>query len=151
MRELLYTMQVRGQTSRPSDLSWPLRTTGSAASCILSTVISASGIRTEVTPSEGDLAFFDSELRRTGPDEFQETGEIAFGDSTEHVLRFSTAGHGHFTSGFEPGTIAGSASWRIESGKGRFAGACGFITSNFTITSSGERRDVHCGMIFLPE
>lgn len=151
MRRLLYTMQVRGQTSRSSDVSKPLRTTGSAASCTLNTVISASGIRTEVTPSDGDLAFFESELRLTGPDEFQEAGEIMFGDGTDDVLHFSTAGHGHFASGFEPGTIAGTASWRVESGQGHFAGARGFITSNFTITPSGERCDWHCGVIFLPE
>lgn len=151
MRKLLYTMQVRGQTSRPSDPSKPLRTTGSAASCILSTMISASGVRTDLTPLEGELAFFESELRLTGPDEFEETGEIIFGDGTGHVLRFSTAGQGHFTSSFEPGTIAGTASWRVESGAGQFAAARGFITSNFTITPSGERRDFHCGVIFLPE
>ncbi len=128
-----------------------MRTTGSAASCILSTVISGAGIRSDLTPSDGDLAFFESEMRLRGTDEFEEAGEITFGDSTRHVLRFATAGHGHFTSGFEPGTIAGSSSWRVESGAGQFAGARGFITSNFTLTPSGERCDFHCGVIFVPE
>jgi hypothetical protein len=151
MRKLLYMMQVRGQTSRPTDQSQPLRSTGSAASCVLTTLISASGIRTDLKSSDGELAFFESEMRLTGPDEFQETGEIMFGDSTGHSLRFSTAGHGHFTSGFESGTISGTASWRVESGEGQFAGANGFITSNFTIAASGERCDFHCGVIFLRE
>jgi hypothetical protein len=151
MRKLLYTMQVRGQTTRPTDQSQPLRTTGSAASCTLSTMISASGIRTDLNASDGQFAFFDSELRLTGPEEFQETGEIMFGDSALHTLRFSTAGQGHFTSGFEPGTISGTASWRVDSGEGQFAAARGFITSNFTITASGERCDFQCGVIFLPE
>jgi hypothetical protein len=29
------------------------------------------------------MAFFESELRITGPDEFQENGEIAFGDDSK--------------------------------------------------------------------
>lgn len=151
MQKLLYTMQVRGRTSRPSDPSKPLRTTGSAASCILSTTISASGVRTDLTHSDGELAFFESELRLTAPDEFQETGEITFGDGTGHILKFSTAGNGHVSPGFEPGMIAGAASWQIDGGEGQFAGARGFITSNFTITASGDRCDLHCGVIFLPE
>jgi hypothetical protein len=151
MRRLLYTMQMKGQASPPANQSQLVRTTGSATSCVLNTIISASGIRTELTPSDGDLAFFESELNLIGPDEFVEAGEITFGDTTEHALRFSTLGHGHLTSGFEPGTIAGAASWRVESGAGNFAGAHGFITSNFTITPSGERWDMHCGVIFLPE
>lgn len=52
-------------------------------------------------------------------------------------MRFSTVGPGHFKSGFEPGTIAGAASSRVESGEGQFAAARGFITSNFTVTDSG--------------
>jgi hypothetical protein len=88
MLRLFYTMQVRGRTSRPTDPSQPLRMTGSAASCTLRTVISGSGTRTDLTPSDGELAFFESELRLAGPDEFQEAGEIMFGDSTGYVLRF---------------------------------------------------------------
>jgi hypothetical protein len=90
-------------------------------------------------------------MRVTGPGEFQETGEIVFGEGSEHVLRFSTLGSGHFVSGVEPGVIAGTASWKVESGGGQFAAARGFITSNFTIRDSGERCDFHCGLIFLPE
>ena len=151
MQKLLYTMQVRGRTSRPSDPSKPLRTTGSAVSCILSTTISASGVRTDLTHSNGELAFFESELWLTASDEFQEAGEITFGDGTGHTLKFSSAGNGHVSPGFEPGMIAGAVSWQIEAGEGQFAGARGFITSNFTITASGDRCDLHCGVIFLPD
>ena len=80
LRKLLYTMQVRGCTSLARGNSDPLRTTGSAVSCIINTVISQSGIRTHLVPSDGDLAFFESEIRLTGHDEFQESGEITFGD-----------------------------------------------------------------------
>jgi hypothetical protein len=151
VRKILFTMHMRGQTSKPSDQPQSLRTTGSAASCNLNTTISDSGIQTSLTPSDGDLAFFESELRLIGPDEFQEAGEITFGDNADHVLRFSTTRNGHFTKAFEPGTIAGSASWRVESGEGQFASARGFITSNFTITASGERCDMQAGIVFVPE
>jgi hypothetical protein len=85
----------------------------------------------------------------TGSDNFEENGEITFGD--EHLLRFSTVGQGHVTLGPEPGTMTGTASWKVEGGEGQFAAARGFITSTFTISDSGERSDFHCGLIFLPE
>jgi len=128
-----------------------LRTTGSATSCVVSTVIRASGVQTDLKASDGDLAFLESELRVTGPDEFQEDGTITFGDENEHVLRFSTVGQGHVSPGLEPGTMAGTASWKVDGGEGQFASARGFITSAFTITNSGERSDFHCGLIFVPE
>jgi len=74
-----------------------------------------SGMQTDLRPSEGDLAFLESELRVTGLDEFQEDGKITY-DENEHVLRFSTVGRGHVSPGLEPGTKA--ASWRVD-GRGR--------------------------------
>jgi len=151
MRKILYTMHFIGQTSAAAGHSETLRTTGSAASCVLSTTIGPAGLRTDLTPSDGDLAFFESELHLTGPEGFDESGQIAFGDENEHLLRFSTVGRGHVAAGFEPGTMAGAATWRVEGGEGQFAAARGFIASNFTINDSGERKDFHCGLIFLPE
>jgi hypothetical protein len=115
----------------------------------VSTVIRPSGVETDLHASEGELAFIESELRVTGPDEFEEDGTITFGDDNEHVLRFSTVGQGHVTTGVEPGTMAGTASWKVDGGEGQFAAARGFITSAFTISGTGERSDYHCGLIFL--
>ena len=151
MRRILYTMHFIGRTSKSSDRSAVLRTSGSAASCIVSTIVRPSGVETDVKASEGDLAFLESELRVTGPDEFQENGQITFGGENQNLLRFSTVGKGHVAAGVEPGTMAGTASWRVEGGEGQFAAARGFINSTFTITGSGERSDFHCGLIFLPE
>uniref|UniRef100_Q023T1 Uncharacterized protein n=1 Tax=Solibacter usitatus (strain Ellin6076) TaxID=234267 RepID=Q023T1_SOLUE len=148
MRKLFYTMEVKGRTSRPSDPSEPLRTTGSATSCDINTVISAAGIQTEITHSAGELAFFESELRMVAPQEYEETGEIAFGD---HLLKFSTMGSGHISPDIDPGMIAGAAAWKVEGGEGQFAGARGFITSSFTITPAGDRCDIQCAMMFLPD
>jgi hypothetical protein len=149
MRQIVYTMHFRSQTSPAPDHS--VRTNGSATGCVVSTLIQASGVQTELKPSDGDLAFFESELRVTGPDEFEEDGTITFGGDSDHLLRFSTVGQGHVAAGVEPGTIAGTSSWKVNSGEGQFSAARGFITSNFTISGTGERSDFHCGLIFLPE
>jgi hypothetical protein len=150
MQKIVYTMHFVSQTSRTPDEMEVLRSTGSATSCVLTTRIMPSGVQTDLQASAGGLAFFESELRVTGPEEFQENGEISFGDESEHVLRFSTVGPGHLDLGLEPGVMAGTASWRVEGGEGQFTDARGFIASNFTISSSGERSDFHCGLIFLP-
>jgi hypothetical protein len=151
MRKITYAMHFRGRTSLAAEDSNSLRATGSAASCVMSTTIRHSGMETDLKSSEGDLAFLDSNLRLTGPDSFQEEGTITFGGDSEHILRFSTLGEGHFSAGLEPGTMAGSASWNVEGGEGQFAAARGVITSAFTLSDSGELSDFHCGLIFLPE
>jgi hypothetical protein len=150
MKKLLYTMHFVSQTSRTADQSTVLRTTGSATSCVITTHVLASGVQTNLQASTGDLAFFESELRLTGPEEYQEQGEIAFGDDSGHILKFSTVGQGHMQLDLEPGVMAGTASWKVEGGEGQFTEARGFITSNFTIDHSGERSDFHCGLIFIP-
>jgi hypothetical protein len=144
-------MHFIGQTSRMAEQAEVLHTNGSAISCIVSTVVRSSGVQTELKAAAGDMAFFESELRLTGPEEFQETGEVAFGDDNGHVLRFSTLGKGHIAPGLESGVMAGAASWKVEGGEGQFSQARGIITSNFTISDAGERNDFHCGMIFVPE
>jgi hypothetical protein len=151
MQKIVYTMHFRGQMSPTATDSEALRTNGSATSCVVSTSIRSSGVETDLKASDGDLAFLESELRITGPDVFQENGTITFGDESEHSLRFSTIGQGHVTRDIEPGTMAGTASWKVEGGEGQFAAARGFITSTFTISGSGERSDFHCGLIFLPD
>jgi hypothetical protein len=45
-------------------------------------------MQTDLEGSDDELAFFDSELRVTGPDEFSEDGAITFGEDSEHLLRF---------------------------------------------------------------
>jgi len=155
MREIRYMMHFRGRVSPVGNGTTPaiqttlMRTTGSATSCVVSTVVESAGVQTELKASQGDLAFLESEFRVTGPESFEEDGMIAFGDANEHVLRFSTLGQGHLTTGLEPGTMAGTASWKVEGGEGQFAGARGFISSTFTISKSGDLSDFHCGLILI--
>jgi hypothetical protein len=151
MQKILYAMHFIGRTSRTAAEVEVLRSNGSAISCMVTTVVAPSGVQTELKAATGGLAFFESELRLTGPEEFQENGEIAFGDDSGHVLRFSTIGRGHMALGLDPGVMAGTSSWKVEGGEGQFRQARGFITSNFTISDTGERNDFHCGLIFVPD
>jgi hypothetical protein len=151
MRRILYTMHFVGRTSPVPENSTVLRTRGTATSCVITTVLSPSGLKSDLKGSAGDLAFLESELRLNGGGEFQEMGQITFADECKHVLEFSTLGRGHVVCGIEPGLIAGSASWLISGGIGQFAGAQGVISSTFTINESGDRNDLHCGLIFIPE
>jgi hypothetical protein len=41
--------------------------------------------------------------------------------------------------------------WRITGGAGRFAGAQGLITSNFTVTPDGQVIDDHVTRLYLPD
>src|SRR5262245_29304078 len=143
MKKLVYAMHFTGQTSRHVDDSELWRTTGSATSSVMTTVILPTGVQTSLKASEGELAFLESELRLSAPGTFLESGEISFGDESNHALRFSTLGHGHIEKDLAPGVMAGTASWKVEGGTGQFTGARGFITSNFTINVSGERSDFH--------
>lgn len=151
MRTILYTMHFKGRiSSAPSD-SRSLRRTGSATSCTVTTTVLPSGVEADVHASAGDMAFLDSELRVTGSDSFQEDGVIAFGDDSEHLLRFSMIGEGHLTPCPDPGTMVGTVSCNIDSGEGQFAAARGLINSTFTLTDSGELNNFQSGLIFLPE
>jgi hypothetical protein len=134
------------------DQSDSLRTDGGATSCIVSSVIRPSGVQTDLQASGGDdLAFLESELRVTGHDEYEEDGRSRLATAMGIFCGSSTPGQGHVTAGLEPGTMAGTASWKVKGGEGQFAAVRGFITSTFTISDSGERSDFHCGLIFLPE
>lgn len=69
-------MHFIGRSSPVAEQPDLLRTNGTATSCVVSTVVLPSGVQTEIQALAGDLAFFESELRLTGPEEFQESGEI---------------------------------------------------------------------------
>src|ERR1700761_9485683 len=141
MRQIVYTMHFRGQAAPAGTDPKLLRATSSATSCAISTTIGPSGLNSEVKAAEGDLAFFESEMRITGPESFEEKGVITFGDETDHLLRFSTLSQGHFAASMKPGSMAGTVSWKIDGGAGQFAQAQGFITSTFLLSDSGDLSD----------
>jgi hypothetical protein len=78
---------------------------------------------------------------------FREDGTVVF--DAENALHFRTLGTGHLAPSPNPGVRQGTVTWELDGGSGRFAGASGRITSNFTVTDDGDVADDHLGVIFL--
>jgi hypothetical protein len=117
----------------------------------METVVGPGGVETTLHPAPGDLAFVESEMRVTGGDAFEGHGILTFGDEGENALRFKTVQAGHLAETVVPGVMAGTVSWHVEGGSGRFESATGVITSTFTLTASGDLNEYHCGLIFLSD
>ena len=151
MKKIFYTMHFRGQTSPVTSDTKVLRTTASATSSILHTHIRESGIESELTASDGQLAFLETEFQLKGGGAFEGSGTITMGEESDHVLRLRTIQEGHVNTSIEPGTMTAISNWRVEGGEGRFASTQGFINSIFTLTASGEFTDYQLGVLFVPE
>ncbi len=149
MRQILYAMQFNGRAAPVSGSSNVLKAATSAESCTLTTAVRAEGVSASVQPAPGDKAAFESEVTVTGESSFIESGTIRFGEGN-HQLRFSTVGQGYLGTSADPKLRHGSVIWRVEGGEGQFSGASGLITSNFTISDTGEVIDHHFGVVFAP-
>lgn len=147
MRHIIYCMQFKG-TATPGSDQGVLKATTSATSASAKTVIGPDGVEGVFIPAEGGMAFFESEVRMTGPQHFTETGSITFGDG-DHTLNFSTVGQGELAPSADPKEMAGAVTWKVDSGEGQFEGATGYITSNFLVSDQREVTDYHFGLIFL--
>jgi hypothetical protein len=44
---------------------------------------------------------------------------------------------------------SGAVSWKVDGGEGQFAGASGYITSNFTMDEAGHVTDNQFGVIYI--
>lgn len=149
MKELNYVMQFKG-TAEPVDPSDPniLSINATAQSTVIRSAIGANGLSTNLQGAAGAFAKFCSELRMTGKGAFAEDGTISFGEGNS--LRFATVDEGHVERSTAPGLMAGAVIWRVKGGEGQFAGASGFITSNFYFNEAGEVTDNQFGVIFVP-
>jgi len=148
MRQLIYSMQFKGQAGPVSGSAGVLKATTMASSCSITTVIGAGGVSGSLLPVAGGQAAFESQVTLTGETTFQETGSITFGESG-HRLYFSTVGQGYMGPSADPGLQHGSVIWQVERGEGQFEEASGLITSNFFVSASGEVTDNHFGVIFV--
>jgi len=147
MAQLIYVMQFTGQAAPVAGSTTVIKATSSASSCGLTTVVGPSGVSGKLQAVPGDKASFESEVTLTGDASFVESGSIRFGD--RHMLRFSTVGQGQIGGSADPKLKSGTVTWRVDSGEGQFAGASGFITSNFLIGEAGELTDNHFGVLFV--
>ena len=148
MRQIIYTMQFKGQAAPVEGTSGVLKATTTATSCCITTTVGDAGVRSTLQPAEGGKAAFESTVTFTGETTFHEAGTISFGESN-HRLHFNTVGEGYIGDSADPKLKHGSVMWKIEKGEGQFDGATGLITSNFFVSDTGEVTDNHFGVIFL--
>ena len=149
MKQILFALQFKGQAQPASEGSNVLQARTSATSGSISTAIGPEGVVGSVQPAAGaGTAEFESEVTLTGETSFQEQGTITFGGGG-HRLRFSTIGEGFIAPSQDAGVMQGAVTWRVESGEGQFANASGVITSNFTVSESGEVVDNQFGVILV--
>jgi hypothetical protein len=159
MAKIIYMMQFDGQVAPVGTSPNVMKATTTATSCTMSTVVGPDGLRGTLEPAAGGSATFESEVTFVGGFEssevtsageggFKETGAITFGAGGDR-LRFSTIGQGYIGPSPEPNLKQGAVMWQVDGGEGRFEGARGLITSNFTVSDAGEVTDHHVGVIFV--
>ena len=148
MRELIYAMRFTGNAEPVGTAGNVLKAATTAPSTIVTSTVGPDGLAGELRPADGGEAAFASEVTFTSETGFQEVGAIAFGDG--NVLRFSTVGSGHLGASADPTRKHGTVMWRVDGGNGQFAGASGFITSNFFVGEDLAVTDHHFGVLFLP-
>lgn len=93
----------------------------------------------------------DTYLKRESGDDsgpFSEWGQLIFGDlgtvsiaSVQDALDAPTA---------DPGEVGGGVVFRITEGTGAFAGAMGYVTSNFIVTADSMLHDAQVAVIETP-
>ena len=74
-----------------------------------------------------------------------QTGEITFGAGDAVTFR----ARGTLGASPDPHLRHGTAVFEVTGGRGRLAGASGFVTSNFLLSDTGELTDHHLGLLFL--
>src|SRR5258708_18770978 len=130
MPQITYNLQFRGAAA-PAGESGVMKATTSAASCRMETIIGPDGVKGTFGPSEGGLAYFESEVRLKTSDSFTESGTITFGEG-DHSLRFSTVGEGHLGPSADPKQMHGSVIWPVDGRDGPFEGGNRRFTSKLS-------------------
>ena len=147
MRQLVYVMRFTGQVAAVGPDGTVLMVTASAPGTTLTTRVGHTGLAC-VLELEAGKATFVSELTLTGKTSFQEVGTVVVGNG--HRLRFATIGSGYLGPGPDSMRQQGAVVWRVEGGEGQFAGACGLITSNFSLDADHGLISHHLGVLFIP-
>jgi hypothetical protein len=146
MKQIIYAMQFKGKAG-PGSAANVMKASTSASSTTITTEIGAEGVHGSIKPAPGGKAEFESEVTLTGDTSFLEKGSIRFGDGNR--LQFSTIERGYLGDSADPKLKSGAVIWRVDGGEGQFAGATGFITSNFTLSDAGDVTDNQFGVILV--
>ena len=129
MRDVVFAMELRGRAA-------PVE--GST-----NTLTATTGGR----GPHGETVAFESRVVLNG-ETFHETGSIDY--SGYGKVTFETVGTGHLGPSPVPGLQWGAVIWRMTAGDGTFAGATGYITSNFTVSAEGDVVDNHDVRMVFP-
>jgi hypothetical protein len=148
MREITFALEFRGRAGPVPGSDSTRQARSTAPSQTLSTVLGADGVHARVDPVAGESAVLDSRVERFGDGTFVEDGTITYGSAGRIV--FETVGRGWVGPAPATGWVVGGVVWTITGGDGRFAGARGLITSNFTVGADGQVIDHHVTHLYLP-
>lgn len=148
MKELVFALEFKGSAAPVPGSDKKLQAKTSASSQTLRSVLRAEGIQASIESAGAGSASFQSEVEIVGEGMFVESGTIQYGDAGR--VSFRTVGRG--TLG--PSPIAevqrGAVMWEVTGGDGRFAGAQGLITSNFTVDAKGAVVDDQFARLYVP-
>jgi hypothetical protein len=109
----------------------------------------AAGVLRRVETEVPAGATLESELLCADDGSFREHGSLSFDSGS--TLSFRTLGAGRLSPTVDPHTSHGTVTWEVDAGTGRFEGAAGRISSNFTVGEHGQVEDEQVGVLFLPE
>ncbi len=149
MREVVFALEFRGRGGPVEGSPNKRQARTTAPSQALRAVLGPDGVRPAVEPISGESAVLESRVERFPDGTFVEDGTITYG--TAGSISFDTVGRGHVAPAADGRGSHGVVMWRITGGDGRFAGAQGLITSNFTVTPDGQVTDDHFTRLYLPE
>jgi hypothetical protein len=130
MQPVIFSLQFKGEAGPVPD-----------AVNVLKAQTRAAG----VAETGGGEARFSSIVTMVGDGAFVESGAIDYGGGSS--LTFDTVGQGRIGPA-AAGGMAGAVIWKVVEGKGRWAGASGYITSNFTVSEKGEVVDNQAAVLF---
>jgi len=149
VRELVFALEFRGRGGPVPGSTTTRQARTTAPSQVLRAVLGPDGVNVAVEPVAGDSAVLESRVER-GPDgTFVEDGTITYGAAGS--VSFDTVGRGHVGPAPSGRGSHGVVMWKVTGGDGRFAGARGLITSNFTVTPDGQVTDNHFTRLYLPD
>jgi hypothetical protein len=148
VRELVFALEFRGRGGPVPGSTTKRQARTTAPSQTWRAILGADGVSGAVEAVAGDSAVLESRVERSPDGTFVEDGTITYGRAGS--ISFDTVGRGHV--GPAPGGHGshGVVMWRITGGDGRFAGAQGLITSNFTVSPDGLVTDDHFTRLYLP-
>ncbi len=147
MREVAFALRFTGRGGPVPGSTTKRQARTTAASQALRTVIAPTGVSALIETVPGESAVLESRVERLADGSFVEDGTITYGGAGSIV--FDTVGRGHVGPAPDGRGSHGVVMWRITRGDGRFAGAQGLITSNFTVTPDGVVTDDHVARLYL--